>query len=243
MLVIKEELDSLAFNNNVLQLREFNEQINFKEFEQKYIDLYGPKYVYTKLDIMDLAKMHTLEQYGFEFIECQFQLFKRITNKYDTSYFENDLEILPVVHEEELPIIYKLSDQILNIDRVYIDDKIEKAIAQKRYHLYIENSYKSKDQILYKLMLKKYNKIIGFNTLIYKDHTNVQLLLGGILPEFHNLGAIYALDYFMYNNFFDSGHKNIITHVSASNTKIMNYSIKILDFKFKKSFLVLRKVY
>lgn len=239
-----EKLDSIAFGANVLKINEVDDNINFPQFESDYIKKYEPKYVYSKVNIEDISKIHYLEQNGFEFIECQLELFKRITELYDTSIFDESITVDQVCDRQDLDIIYEVSDLAFNnIDRIYVDEKIDKTIAKKRYHLYLQNSFQQSNQRLDKLVDNKLNKIIGFHTLLYTGDKSVTLLLGGILPEYHSSGVNYMLDYFVYNDLYKSGHKNITTHISAKNIKIMNYLTKVLDFKFKNSCIVLRKVY
>lgn len=237
-----EELDSIAFGQNVLKINDIDENIDFSQFELNYIEKYNPKYVYTKIDIEDISKIHYLEQNGFEYIETQLQLFKRLTELYDTTAYDGIIK-LETVQENDLQEINKISDVVFDIDRIFIDEKINNSIAQTRYHLYLKNSLEKENQRFDKLIDISTCKIIAFHTLMYKDEKSVLLLLGGILPEYHSTGANYALDYYVYNELYKSGHKNITTHVSARNIKVMNYLIKVLGFKFKKSFVVLRKVY
>lgn len=239
-----EQIDSIAFGQNVLKLLDVDESVKYSEFEKRYISEYNPKYVYTKINADDISKIHYLESNGFEFIECQIELFKRITKLYDTSIFDENVTVEQVCNRRDLDTIYKVSDSAFNnIDRIYVDEKIDKAIAKKRYHLYLQNSFEQNNQRLDKLVDNKTKKIIGFHSLLYKDEKSVMLLLGGILPEHQSSGINYALDYSIYNDLFRSGHKNIITHISAKNIKVMNYLTKVLDFKFKNSCIVLRKVY
>lgn len=239
-----EEIDSIAFNQNVLKLVEVDKDINFVEFEKDYLNQYSPKYIYAKLPIEELENIHYLEQNGFEFMETQLQLFKRLTEMFDNSAFSGKIHAEQVTDINDLEEIYKVSDATFDsIDRIFIDEKLSVDIAQKRYHLYIENSFKKENQRLDKLIDLETGKIIGFHTLLYKDNKSITILLGGILPEYQKSGANYALDYFVYNELFKSGHKNITTHISAKNIKIMNYLTKVLSFKVKESFVVLRKVY
>lgn len=239
-----EQIDSIAFGQNVLKLLDIDDSVKYSEFEKNYISEYNPRYVYTKIKADDISKIHYLESNGFEFIECQIELFKRITKLYDTSIFDESITVEQVCNRQDLDVIYKVSDSAFNnIDRIYVDEKIDNAIAKKRYHLYLKNSFEKSNQRLDKLVDNKLNKIIGFHSLLYKDERSVLLLLGGILPEYQSSGINYALDFNIYNDLYKSGHKNITTHISAKNIKIMNYLTKVLDFKFKNSCIVLRKVY
>lgn len=244
MRVTKEEFDSLAFDGAVLKLEEINRNTDFGEFEKDFIKEYNPKYIYSKLSIEDIEDIHYLEQNGFKFMECQLQIFKRLTSHYDVSIFgDTSIGIEKVESDDDLEKIYEICDNTFDIDRVYIDPLVDNSIARKRYHIYIENSFKNKNQDLYKLVDYKNNKIFGFQTLLYNNDNTVVLLLGSVLPEFQKTGVAYLFDCLLYNNLYDSMRRNIITHVSARNVKIMNFHEKMFGFKVRKNFAVLRKVY
>ena len=245
MEVIKEELDSEAFGRAVLKLSNVDSSCNFGIFEKNYIEKYDPKYVYAKLDVDKIDDIHYLEQNGFEFIECQLQLFTRLTRLLDTTILENNhsLKVEEVSSEDDLPEIYKINDLAFNVDRIFIDSKLDNGIAHKRYHSYIRNSFLSDNQRLDKITDVESNRIIGFHTLNYKNDNTVLLLLGAILPEFQRIGIPPIFDAYVYNDLFKNGKKNIITHVSACNVKVLNYLQKNLGFKIRRNFIVLRKIY
>ena len=68
-------------------------------------------------------------------------------------------------------------------------------------------------------------------------------LIGGIIPEYQGHGIAQGIDFITYNSFYESGRKNITTHISARNNKIFTYLINGLGFKMKETFIVLRKIY
>ncbi len=244
MEVIKEELDSEAFGRVVLKLNDVESSHSFEIFEKNYIEKYNPEYVYTKIEVDKISDIHYLEENGFEFIECQLQLFRRLTHFFDLpASGEMKLKVEEVISQDDLNAIYEISDISFNVDRIFVDAKIDKDIARKRYHLYIRNSFFSRSQRLDKLVDIKSNKIIGFHTLRYKDEGSVQILLGAILPEYQKSGAPFISDSHIYNDLLSNRRKNIITHVSASNVKVLNYLQKILGFRIKRNFVVLRKIY
>ena len=245
MHVLKEEIDSLIFGKNVLKLDEIDLSVDFQKFEKDYKEEYDPKYVYTKLPVTDIDKIHFLENNGFEFIECQLQLFKRLTHLYDTSIYEKDmlLKLEEVDSENDLEEIQQISDITFDVDRIYIDSKLDKELAKKRYHLYIRNSLLEKNQRLDKLVDINNDRIIGFHTLMYKNNDAVLVLLGAVSPDYQKTGANNVLDRYLYNELFRLGRKNITTHISARNIKVLNYVQKILEFKIRQTFIVLRKIY
>lgn len=240
---IKEELDSIAFDANVLKIENIDTGINFKNFEENYTEIYNPVYVYARIPIEQLHCIHYLEKNGFNYIETQFKMTKRLVKKEDLSLFNNEYELIPVTNKEDLPFIHSLSDEIMKADRVYQDAEIDKNIAKKRYHLYINKSFNSKNENIFKTRFTPDDKIIGFHTNMMVDSKNILFFIGGILPEYRNSGACFAHSYLIYNYLLDRGYKNITTHISAANYNIINLEMRTLGFKPKQTYVIMRKLY
>ena len=244
MQVQLEELDSIAFGANVLKINDIDENIDFSVFEKAYINQYSPIYVYTKIPIEELQKIHYLEQYGFEFAECQLELFRRLSELYDINTYSDEIEYSIVDNEKDLEEVKLISDEIFaKVDRINVDKKLPSDIGKKRYRLYLDNSYKQDNQIIYKSTDKNTNKIIGFSSFLFKDAKSAMHLIGGSCPECQGTNLNYVGNCVAYNNFIKQGRKNVTTHVSAGNLKIVNYLLKGFEFKVKKTFIVLRKIY
>ena len=244
MQVKLEELDSIAFGANVLKIEDIDENIDFQSFEKEYINQYSPMYVYVKIPIEDLEKIHYMERNGFEFVECQFELFRRFSKLYDIETYDNDMEVSVVDNETDLEEVKQISDEIFSeVDRINIDKKLPSDIGKKRYRLYLDNSYKQDNQIIYKSTDKNTNKIIGFSSFLFKDAKSAMHLIGGSLPEYQRTNLNYIGNCVTYNNFYMQGRKNITTHISAGNIKIANYLMNGFGFKVKKTYVVLRKLY
>lgn len=242
MRAIKEEIDSIAFKAGVLKLEDIDVNIRFDEFEKKYIKEYSPKYVYSRINIENISQINYLENNGFNFIETQFKMTKRLTDLYDMSVFHDEFRLEKVDDEKDLEQIYALSDKIMKVDRVLIDEAIDSKLAQKRYHLFIKKSFESKNENLFKTIHVPTGQTIGFHTnmIIGKD---ILFFIGGIIPEFHNSGACFAHEYLIFNYLYENGFKNITTHISAANYKIINFEMRTIGFKPKQTYVILRKVY
>lgn len=243
MKFIKEEIDSLAFGSSVLKIEDIDININFKNFENSYIKQHNPIYVYARINIEDLESIHYLEKEGFNYVETQYKITKKLFKKEDLSIFNNEYELIKVSNSNDLPLIYSLSDRIMKIDRIYQDKKFDTSIAQKRYHLYINKSFTSKNENVFITRYIPTNEIIGFHTNLMIDSKNILFFIGGILPEYHNTGACFAHSYLIYNYLYECGFKNITTHISAANYNIINLEMRTLGFKPKQAYIILRKIY
>lgn len=242
MQVIKEDLDSIAFGSSILKIDEIDLTINFKDFEKKYIDDFNPLYVYSKVPIEELEKIHYLENNGFNFVETQFKMIKRLFKMEDMTLFHGEYE-LELAKESDLPLLHSLSDKILQVDRMLIDPKLNNKDAQKRYHLYIDKSYYTEDENLFKLVHIPTQSIVGFHSDKIIDSKNILFFIGGIVPEYHNTGANFALEYAVFNYFYERGFKSITTHIGAHNYKIINFEMRTVGFKPKQTYVILRKVF
>lgn len=242
MRAIKEEIDSIAFKAGVLKLEDIDVTTCFEEFEKKYIKEYSPKYVYSRVNIENISQIHYLENHGFNFIETQFRMTKRLSGLYDMSAFNNEFRLEKVEDKNNLEQIYALSDEIMKVDRMLIDEVLDSKMAQERYHLFIKKSLESKNENLFKTIHVPTGQTIGFHTnmVIGKD---ILFFIGGIIPEFHNSGACFAHEYLIFNYLYENGFKNITTHISAANYKIINFEMRTVGFKPKQTYVILRKVY
>lgn len=243
MKIIKELLDSQAFGASVLKIIDIETQIDFSQFEADYLNQYDPRYVYARLEIEALDKIHYLEDHGFRFMETQFKMTKRLTRLENMKPFDNHFFLEKVTNERELPQIYTMCDQIMKVDRIFIDQQINPEIARQRYYLYIEKSFKAENENLFKTIYQPAGQTIGFHTNMLIDKKNVLFFIGGILPEFRNSGASFAHEYLIFNYLFNQGFKNITTHISAANYNIINFEMRTVGFKPKQTYVVLRKIY
>ena len=244
MQVKKEELDSIAFGANVLKIEDIDENIDFQNFEKEYVNQYSPIYVYTKIPIEELHKINYLEQHGFEFVECQFELFRRFSKPYDVEAYDSDMEVSIVDNEKDLEEVKLISDKVFSkIDRINLDKNIPADVGKKRYRLYLDNSYKQPNQIIYKSVDKSTNKIMGFGSILFKDDKSAVQLIGGTLPEYQGTNISNIGSCIIYNNFIKQGRKNVTTYISCGNINIVNYMLKGFAFKVKKTYVVLRKLY
>ena len=240
---IKENLDSVAFGKNILKIENIDISVNFNDFEDRYIKEYSPLYVYARIPIEDLQKIHYLENCGFNYVETQFKMKKRLSKLEDMSIFNDEYLYTPVTNVNEIPYICEISDKIMNVDRMILDEKLEKKSAQKRYHLYIKKSFENKEEHLYKFIYKPTNEVIGYHTEKLIDDNNILFYIGGIVPEYQKTGATFALEYSVFNNLYLSGFKKIITHISAANYNIINFEMRTVGFKPIQTYVILRKVY
>ena len=243
MEIIKEEIDSLAYGKSILKINNIDTNVCFEDFENIYKHQYAPLYVYARIPVEEIEKVHYLEQNGFNYVETQFKLQKRLNKSENMSIFGDDYSYVEVKDENELPEIYNISDRIMTVDRMILDKQLDYKLAQKRYHLYINKSFSNEDENLFKFIYNPTNEIIGYHTEKIVDSKNILFFIGGIIPEFRNTGACFALEYSTFNYLYNNGFKTITTHISAANYNIINFEMRTVGFKPKQTYIILRKIY
>jgi hypothetical protein len=70
----------------------------------------------------------------------------------------------------------------------------------------------------------------------------VNLLIGGVHPEFKDIGLGIISSHFCFNQLRLSGYRRAITHISAANTPIMNLELGHLGFRLSQTYIVMRAI-
>jgi hypothetical protein len=66
------------------------------------------------------------------------------------------------------------------------------------------------------------------------------LLLGGVHPNYKNIGLGVISSHYCFNQLKDDGFKRVITHISAANMPIINLELGHFGFKVEDVCVVLR---
>lgn len=244
MHIVLEELDSQAFGRNVIKIAYPEEAADFNAFELEHIFSQSPYYVYVKIPAESLNIIHHFEDHGFRFVEFQLEMTKRLpAKKYDTSMFDSIFRLEEMRPSDNIEPILKLADEIFNIDRIFLDPKLDVSLARKRYRLYITKSWQSPYERLIRCLDLRDNSLIGFHTHMKQEPDSMLHFLGGVAASHKGSGATIGFERMLFNQWIEEGVKKVVTHISLSNYKIMEAEYKAFDFKAKQSYAVLRKIY
>jgi ribosomal protein S18 acetylase RimI-like enzyme len=241
MNVQRIDTDSRVFGGSVLAIRDFAPNAAFAAFERGYIAEYDPIYVSCKVPLEDLAGIHFLEKAGFNLIECQIRSTIKLRRPYDVSAFPYDFQ--KITREEDLSDVLDIAGATFVHDRVSLDPCIAPGIAGARYREYVLNSFRSPDEAVYRLVDQLTDQVVAFKTHRYLGAGEVLLLLGGVHPDFKNLGLGPVNGFFEFNELMRMGVRRCTTHISAGNYPIFNLEIARLGFRVVCTFAVLRKLY
>jgi hypothetical protein len=235
------EVDSDVLGRSVLAIRDFDANADFPAFERSYVKDYDPVYVSCKIPLEQIVNIHLLEGAGFNFIECQVQACIRLRKAFDVSALPYAFE--QVARESDLPTVLEIAASTFTFDRFSIDPLIARTMAGRRNAEYVRRSFRTPEEYVYRLIDRSSGRTVAFKTHRHIANGEVLFLLGGVHPDFKNLGLGAANDYFEFNELIRNGIKRGVTHVSAGNHAVVNLEIGNLGFRVLATSAVMRKIY
>ena len=235
------EIDSKVLGGNVLAISDFDPAIEFAEFEQRYVEEFTPFYVSCKIPLERISEIQILESQGFGLIEGQIRASVKLRKMHDISRFPYDFE--PVTREEDLTSVLEIAETTFTHDRFSIDPCLAPGVSGARYREYVRNSFRSPNEAVFRLVDRASSQVVAFKTHRYVSENEVLFLLGGVHPDYKNLGVGPINEYCEFNMLMQRGIRFGITHISASNYPIFNLEIGNLGFRVLTTFAVMRKTY
>lgn len=210
--------------------------------QEDEINATRPSYVYSKVNVKDVAKINSLEKIGYLFAESQIKSRVRILHPDLNERFENTYSYIRLTNVSDLEVIKNFSVNTLMIDRFSLDSEISHAKAEFRLRSLIDKSFFVDDEEIWILRYLKTSEIIAFRSHRRIGLNNCRLLLGSIHPDFLNLGVGKASWYFANKQLYLDGVKFADTAISSSNTGVFNLEIGELDFRVREVSIVMKKI-
>jgi len=241
MRVERLEVDSRLLGGNVLAINAFDSEPDFAEFERRYVEEFDPIYVYCKLPLERISEIQILEDQGFGLIEAQIRASVKLRKMHDISRFPYNFE--PVTKEEDLTGVLEIAGSTFVHDRFSMDPRLAPGVSGARYREYVRQSFQAPDEAVFRLVDRTSKQAVAFKTHRYVSEREVLFLLGGVHPDYKNLGLGMINEYCEFNTLMQKGIRSGITHISASNYPILNLEIGNLGFRVMTTFAVLRKIY
>ena len=235
-------IDSQVLGRNVLALQDLDTRLPFPEFEAGYLREWAPGYVYCKVPLERIEQVHHLERNGFNLIECQIRSAVKLRKPFNLDLF-GQYAFAPVTREEDLAEVLDIAASTFVHDRWRADPFLPPDLAGERYRRYVRNSFQDPRESVYRLLDRETGRTLGFKTHRAVSEREVLFLLGGVHPEFKNLGLGLINEYFEFNELIARGFLKGVTHISAANYPVFNLEIGGLGFRVLTTFAVLRKVY
>jgi hypothetical protein len=241
MRVERIEIDSKVLGGNVLAISDFDPAIEFAEFERRYVEEFHPIYVSCKIPLERISEIQILESQGFGLIEGQIRASVKLRKMHDISRFPYDFE--PVTREEDLTSVLEIAETTFRHDRFSIDPCLAPGVSGARYSEYVRHSFRSPNEAVFRLVDRASSQVVAFKTHRYVSENEVLFLLGGVHPDYKNLGVGPINEYCEFNMLMQKGIRFGVTHISASNYPIFNLEIGHLGFRVLTTFAVMRKTY
>jgi hypothetical protein len=235
-------IDSAILGRNVLALHDVDAGDGFAALEAAYVREWAPGYAYTKIPLEQIDKIQHLERNGFQLVECQIRAAVKLRKPYDMARFGR-YAFEQVRREEDLAEVLAIAATTFGHDRWKVDPSLAPGLAGSRYRHYVEQSFHDPRERVYRLLDRDTGRTLGFKTHRAVTDQEVLFLLGGIHPEFKNLGLGLINEYFEFNVLIAQGFRTGVTHLSAANYPVFNLEIGGLGFRVLTTLAVLRKVY
>lgn len=236
----RSEIDSEVFGFDVYSLDERSDQNTFSEAMSSLEAQTSKIYVSFRTAIENLAQIHLAEKFGFEFVETQLQTILRLRHEFDTSRFPYDY--ICIDSEQKLQEALFIAKSTIEHDRFSRDPLIGKELSGERYERYLRNSFDRQDDEIWCVQSKDTGRLLTFRSHRIVNDSEVSLLIGGVHPDFKNLGLGVVSSHFCFNQLRMSGFKRAGTHISSANIPILNLEIGHFNFQVNQTFVILRKL-
>ncbi|TKJ17326.1 hypothetical protein CEE44_02210 [Candidatus Woesearchaeota archaeon B3_Woes] len=235
--------DSKILNKKVFEIK-YQKGLPLKTLAKldKSCEKQDAYYVFIKVDNDDIKTIHYLETLGFNYIEFQLRIEKRLVKPYTLPHYKNFyLKEIFKSDVDDIKNICKIAKTTFTTDRFYIDPKINKDFSGKRYMNWILNSLEDNTYKIYKYCFKSNDEIAAF-LMVKKDKDKIYIALGGTNPKFKGSGIYLSLLIEYLNLSYLNKNKNIYTTITALNKDVVDF-YNLLEFKIIDRKVVLRKVY
>jgi hypothetical protein len=199
-----------------------------------------PSYVSCKIPISHIATIQAAQRSGFEFVETQLRTVLSLRKFYDTDKYPYDY--VPVETETDLVAVQSIAESTIEHDRFSLDPMIGKNFSGNRYRKYLEQSFRSPNEEIWCVKSKKSGQILTFRSHRVINDKEVQLLIGGVHPDFKEVGLGVISSFYCFSSLKAAGYSRANTHISAANLPIVNLEVGYFNFRVTDTFVVLRAV-
>lgn len=224
--------DSKVFGNPVMEIYHFNVfniSNAFNDFSQYllWVKEQHIGMISCRLQHQNLIESMLLESSGFRFIEMV--LHPYINNLQEFEITVDPLKILPAI-DTDIEKLQSIAERAFFFERFYMDHRLDKNIASKRYCNWVKNTLSHRKQLLLKVI--NANRLVGFFIVEEIAPLTIYWHLTAIDPEFQGMGYGRQAWLSMMQFFKLKGFKSIETTISARNIRVLNLYAQI-GFRFK----------
>lgn len=181
------------------------------------------RYVVIKIPVSDLSLLHSLENIGFNFMECQYQISRDLLNYRPPEDFMHLLETVTTNDISKNPeqlnwLIGNIETDMFSTDRIYLDPTLSKETAAIRYQNWIKDIFFNKEIHCFNVIKDTVSVGFGIGKI---DETKGELhnILGGCWKSYQKLGLgpVFIHAPFIH---FKNKIKRIVTNISSNNMPV-----------------------
>ena len=202
-------------------------------------------YLLVKIPVGDIAFLIKLQALGFIFLECQYNISKKLHNYASSS----QLKILPAIDQifseplsedtkEWDELCYLIGDDMYTTDRISLDPIFNLTVANRRYQNWIKDIQGNSSTVVAKIKYEE--KAIGFFVESFDLHTRaVYYMLFGLFKPYQNSGLGLSAIHAPLKFGADREMRSIYSQIS-SNNKVILRSYLFWGFSIDNTSYVLR---
>lgn len=195
------------------------------------------QYIVIKLPRNQIEANTLLQELGYVFVETQFTIKKKLSEVAGLrlSNYIDDLDVEQIFDKQR--ILRNMDDTMFETDRIALDKRLGKELANKRYRNWIKD-LNSETNLLYVMMDKAID--IGFFTISTNSSKIADLPLGGIYSDHKRKGYGIALIYYPMLLSKQLSYTYTRTKVSSNNKEVLDlylflgYSVGTIQYVFTK---------
>lgn len=207
------------------------EVFDIKNIENRF------EYIVVKVPNKNISTIKKLENQGYNFIELQFSLRKKLRG-----FNHEDKVLKPILNsfylqkiESEgklLELLSYMDKKMFDTDRIYLDEKFGGNYSLNRYKNWITSEFK-KNSFLYFIEVDSIK--IGF-ILFNEQNKKINALLGGIFSQYksHGFGANIILGPLKWGKEMEA--KEVLTKISSNNFQVLQlynyFGFEIIDLEY-----------
>lgn len=234
------EVDSEVLELSAWSLSDIQSESDFVEAIQSLSGSKTTNYITCKLPIEGIHLIHAAEEAGFHYVETQFKTTLRLNKTFDTSKYPYDYVCLD--SSDDLPEVLKIAENTIEHDRFSRDPRIGLKASGLRYRTYIEDSFQRESDEIWVVRSRSTGQVLTFRSHRRVNEDEVILLIGGVHPDFKDVGLGIISSHFCFNQLRQAGYRRAVTHISAANTPIVNLEVGHLGFRVGQTYVVMRAI-
>lgn len=202
--------------------------------------------VYVKIPYRNLSIVQMLEKSGFEYVENQFCIQKKIRYIDDLLplYKHNIEDYTYDIITKKVDVHFlcnEVNNGMFDTDRIALESRFGKGVANRRYVNWIQDLSEKKNNIISFVINKNTNEKVGFFINDISNNRYAEGVLGGIFNSYKSTGLSHFYIYYALLCAKKLGHKTFRTNISSNNLEVFNIYSAVFSFNIINNFVVLRK--